>query len=632
MTDTRGIESQVFDPVHSRRLALALLLVLLAFHTLAVWGYAGTVWSDHGHWLDAVERYAAGQVPYRDFDWHQPPLALWLIGGLARFTSADLAPVTAITAAVAVLVFVAYLYVCAGTASGSALPATLTGLLFATAYASRYGPPLPLGSSSPTGPVGIVFLLVGIAAAVRLRQGSRPLVAAVAGAAAGLVVLTRFDLWVAAGILAAWASWTVRHAPERHVTRRALWSAFGLVVVTGVAFTFAQAGPAATGAFLPSAMTDAVLNSLPSWERLTIELAATAALGIAGVVALWLCLALDDGHAWLMGGGLLLVFLSACAVHLGMTTAIGHALAESATRLPRGTLEEAIQRINASGQSHFRTALYLLDQRFQQHLFPALLPPVLIAILLGRWSRWPQTHGRDVTLLLLTVGLALRLHRGLSGPDWYNVLVEIPAYAVFLHLVAASAGREAQRSVSVALAIMLAVGCYTYYNLGRGPLTLRRYPAVETTRGTVRWAPAEVIAFRTIEAEIERLDPGRVRPLFAIGPSGGWNYFLGRANPTRHTRGILTEGAADSAGRTLDTLAVPPIIVDDRRGLRMTRLQPGPRTWEVTELQNRWRLYRPPFEALVVGCRGAAAYVQFTDVGIYDCPVRRPVMPPDSSP
>jgi hypothetical protein len=629
MTDLRPLETQLYDPVRSRRRALVVMLVLLVLHIWAVWGHTSSIWSDHGRWLYDIERYAAGQLPYRDFDWSQPPLAMWVLGSLARVAGTDLTAVTAIMSAVAVLLFVTYLLVCSRIATGSALPATLTGLVFATAYANRFGPPLPLGTASPSGPFGVLFLLTAIAVAVRLFDQPHPRSAALVGVTVGLTVLTRYDLWLAAVAVAVWSAWAVRRTSGRQVARIALLLGIGLTLVLGTVVALMQSGPDAFAGLLPRDLSDAVRNVLPSWERLTIELAATAALGIAGVVALWLCLALDDTRAWVMGGILLLVFLSACAVHAGMTTAMAREIVAGGSHPPTGMLAESVRSLVASGASPIRTALYLLDQRFQQHLFPSLLPGILLVVLFRRWHAWPQTRGRDLTLLLLAVSGALRVKRGFAGPDWYNVMVEVPAYAVFLHLVAASAGREARRSVSVALAIMLVVACYTYYNLGRGPLTMRPYPAFTTPRGVVRWGLMESSTFATIAAELDRLDPQRMRPLLAFGPSGGWNYYFARRNPTRYTRGFQTDAGADSAGAAMDTLRVGTIVVDTRRGLRV---MPPPRldlrVWAVPATDSVVRFDRPAFDALLAGCRGTPVHADPADLVIYDCPVRRTVTPP----
>ncbi len=632
MTDVRHLETQLHDPARSRRRALVVMLVLLVLHIWAVWGHASSIWSEHGRWLYDLQRYAMGQVPYRDFDWSQPPMAIWVVGGLAGLAGTDLAQITAVTSAVAVLLFVTYLLVCSRTATGSALPATLTGLFFAAAYANRYGPPLPLGTGNPSGPVGMLCLLAAIAVAVRLLDQPGRRGAVVVGLCLGLAMLSRYDLWIASVGIASWSAWAVRREPERQQVRVALLASLVATLAVGTAAALLQSGPDALASLVPRDLSETVANAYPSWERLTIEVAATAALGIAGVVALWLCFALDDTRAWLMGGTLLVVFLSACAVHAGMTTAMAREIAAGAGETPTGPLAETVRALVESRHSAFRTGLYLLDQRFQQHLFPSLLPPTLLLVLLARWGRWPQTRGRDLTLLLLGVSVALRVKRGFAGPDWPNVLAEIPAYAIFLHLVAASAGREAQRSVSVALTILLAVGCYTYYNLGRGPMTRRPYPAFETPRGVVHWGVAEAATFATVEGELHRLDPGRTRPLLAFGPAGGWNYFFARTNPTRYTNGFMTDAGADSAGAAMDTLAVGTIIVDTRSGLRAAappRLNLA--AWSMPRTDSAVRFDRPAFDALLAGCRGTSVHTEPADLVVYDCPARRTVTPPDSS-
>ena len=58
--------------------AFLIVLGLAILHAWAVWGYTGIFWGEHGRWLHAVARFAAGEVPYRDFFFVQPPLTLYL--------------------------------------------------------------------------------------------------------------------------------------------------------------------------------------------------------------------------------------------------------------------------------------------------------------------------------------------------------------------------------------------------------------------------------------------------------------------------------------------------------------------------------------------------------------------------
>ena len=621
MTESRGLETPLFDPGHSRRRALALMLPLLALHLWAVWGYVGTFWSDQGVWLHAVERYAQGQVPYRDFDWPSPPLALWVVGGMARVLGTNLLPLMTISSIIAVLVFVAFYRVATRVAAGTALPVVLAGSVFATAYASGYGSTLVLSVGTPTGPLGILCLLGGTALAIELHERATVAIAVGTGVACGLAMLSRHDLWVPALVLAGWAAWASSRGGRSPRAAAALWTAFLATAVLGVAAALLQSGDAALAGLAPARIGDAILRGFPSWERLTIEIAAASALGIAGVVALWLCFALDDTRTAGLGGLLLFLFLSACAVHLGMTIAIAREVADAGPGATPTVLRESVASILRAGRSPMRIALYLLDQRFQLHLFPAILPPLLLAALLVRWRHWPVVRDRDLALLLLALAVALRLRRGLGGTDWYNVLVEIPALALVLHLAATAGGRQAQRAVSMAVTILLVVGCYTYYNLGRGPLTLRRYGQTPTARGVVHWPEDEARLYQEVRTMLDEADPAGRRSLLVFGPAGGWNYFLARDNPTPFTRGFASARDADSVRARVRSMAVPPLVVDNRAMIGIAaRWRPSLRSWESVPMAlGSAPLQDPAFARIVEGCRELGAVAGPPRIPVYDC-------------
>lgn len=48
---------------------------------------------DPSMWLFQISRFAAGQMPYRDFSWNYPPLAIFLLGSIARWFGATFAVV-----------------------------------------------------------------------------------------------------------------------------------------------------------------------------------------------------------------------------------------------------------------------------------------------------------------------------------------------------------------------------------------------------------------------------------------------------------------------------------------------------------------------------------------------------------
>lgn len=56
---------------------IALCLVLSALR----WGKLDRLWGDSSRWLFEAYRMSRGEMPYRDFAWQYPPLALWIWGG-----------------------------------------------------------------------------------------------------------------------------------------------------------------------------------------------------------------------------------------------------------------------------------------------------------------------------------------------------------------------------------------------------------------------------------------------------------------------------------------------------------------------------------------------------------------------
>ncbi len=632
MTDPRPLHTAEYDAGTAHRRALVALLALLGFHVWATWGYVGSFYSEPSAWLHEVERFASGEVPYRDFDWPYPPLAIWVVGGFARVLGTQIAALTAVSTVILVVLAVVYHRLVAKVAPGAGTSAVLTAFVFATAYAARFGPPLPAGGITPAGPLGMLFLLVGVGLVVRLGDEPASRTGIGAGIVLGLAALCRHDFWLPALFLVAWGMTAVRHASGRPTLRTALLAGFLGTVLAGVVLAVGTAGTAALHGLAPRGSIETIVQSLPTVERLMMEAAAASALGIAGVVALWLCFALDDARAFRMGAVLLVIFLSACAVHLGMSVAAAHDIAIGGLPANPTPTEETIARVVAV-RSPLRTAVFLLDQRFQAHLFPAIMPMVLLLVLVLRWRRWGLRRDRDLALLMLGLALMLRARRGFAGTDWPNVLVEIPAYALFLHLVAAAAGRSAQRAVSMALAILFVVGLYTYYNLGVGPLTQRRFAPAATARGTVRWEPATAADYRAWTAVFDSLDTGARRPLLAFGPSGAWNYFFARANPTRFTRGFASEADADSARAAVRGSAAPSLIVDTRGVVRFARQsRPALFSWENRATGGQPTLLDlPALGRVMEGCRRREGIPSEPGIPLYDCALPPVPTPPDSS-
>jgi hypothetical protein len=474
----------------------------------------------------------------------------------------------------------------------------------------------------------MLFLLTAVVQTIQLLDRPSRRGAVVAGTCEALAVLSFQALWAASAYLwVAGLGLLARRADRPPGTRSSLAAAFLVTLAVGAAAVVVTAGGGALG-FIATGfgeVGESVARAWPSLERLTIETAALSMMALIGVAGLWLSLAMSDGRAARWVGILLAVFLSACAIHLGMTVGVGARLMAEGTPSYATPIEETLIRAAQAGRGIGRVAFFVLDQRFQQHLFPVILPPVLLGVLVWRWRRWGDLATRDRVLLLVGLAVALRIRRGFAGADWYNVLVEVPAYALFLHLVAGTAAREARRSVSAATGILVLVGLYAYYNQGRGAFTRRSgYSTTVTERGVVRWSGAEARDYLAVRAIVDSLDPPGERPLLAFGQTGGWNYYLRRPNVTPVTRALWYPDVRgwDAVAR-LRGRNPAPLLVDNRMMLQVTMPAVRLGGWE-----QRMRPHptvardRPVFERLVAGCAAHPATADSLIV-VYDCAAPR---------
>jgi hypothetical protein len=342
---------------------------------------------------------------------------------------------------------------------------------------------------------------------------------------------------------------------------------------------------------------------------------------------MWLCLAIQDSRAAMWAGGFTFVLLAATAVHLGMSVSIGHSLIAHGPE-PLPTVSQEMMWLGLeSGRSLVTAAIALFDERLQAHLFPALVPPILLAVLLVRWRSWYDRNLASQLALLLGLSVVARLHRGFEGASWYSVFLELPCYALFLQLVCGPATQKAARTVRAAMSVIILLGLYSHVRLGRGPLTWTgAFPVTMTRAGPARWAPLPSNAYRLADSLVRTVDPAGTRGLVAFGASGGWNYFLGRSNPAPFSGGVESGPfpLATVLGRVRG--AKPPVILlDNRYALRPT---PGPISsplrWEQEPRPNRYaRRDREPFESLIRDCTLVDDDSIPDPIAVWDC-ARRP--------
>lgn len=618
-------------PVRRYWRAYAGILGIALLHLFLVRGYTGLFWADHGRWLHELSRFAGGERPYHDFSFSGPPLALWIIGSVARLTGTTLAAFSATTAAIYLLIILLFLHLLKRLTPDLVFPIALPAVLFATAYACRSGVPLPLGTPIPGVPVGFLCLL-GAATATLNTQDRRPAMghAVLAGVLTGLAMLSRGEFWLPGIYLLAMA--TVLLGRDR-ATRQAMVApagACGITVIAGMAALAATAGPAGAASMIGSSAHSLLVAiiSPPSLERLTVDLAASAAIGLVGVTALWLCLAISDRGAVRWAGVLLCVFLAATATHVGMSVAIARDMVSGGPEPLPTMSQETLWTMMHQGQGALGAAVALFDERFQAHLFPLILLPVVLGVLLIRWRHWLDTTLRNRLLLLLGLALVARIHRAGMGPDWYNVLLELPAYALFFELLCGRERRKAARAIRAALSVLILLGLFTYVSQARGPLSfIGSFDPLATPAGTVRWPPFTSAAWQRADSLVRRADPSGSRPVFAFGATGGWNYFLGRPNPVAETGG-LTTGPQPPDSVVQRVLAHQPavILVDNRFAMRSvpaTGTGGGWIRWERTAEPNVFsRSDREYFDRMRERCREVGDPDPTYAIRVFDCAVQ----------
>ena len=336
---------------------------------------------------------------------------------------------------------------------------------------------------------------------------------------------------------------------------------------------------------------------------------------------------------WVFGLGL--IFLTASATHLGMTVAIGSDLFSSRPDpLPSAT-QNFLWQAARGGHGLTASAIGFLDRRIQAHLFPALLPPVLLAALLLRWNAWRDAQLRNRVAVLLGLCVVMRLRSGFAGAEWYNVFAELPTTIMFLRLATAVEPQKAGRAVRALLGIFVLLGLYAYVSLGRGPLTfIGRFPSHPTAAGPIRWPPREFQEFHRVDSLANGIDPARSRPVFAFGLTGGWNYFLGRRNPSPLTEGSATSPfRVDSLIEEMRNMRPGPLVIDNKH-------TPWPAVspkssifqWEPDPEPSPYaRIDRARFDRLREGCTPAGRADTTQMITLYDCAMRA-LTPPGSSP
>lgn len=608
----RVLTSDAPSPLSARRVAgvAAFAAALLLLHAWHVWGHTSLMWGDIGRWSHEVERLANGELPYRDFQWHYPPLGLWVEGLLARLVGTDHGDLTAIATALSLIVVAASAIFAQRVVERPDLPLVGASLVLAFAYAQTNGPALPMGLYSPGALVGALCLAIALVHFVREVEAPSLANACWMALWAGLAVLSKQDFWIPAAYIVG-----VTFLRSRQLLPPLVSAA---VVAVGLAAIVATAGASVilpmVGGFGHAKLAGG--QGFPSWERITVDLFALAA--VCGPFLILFALATGRWH-WRAIAAFAALGAATGALFVAMTMRVQPAAeGELLTRA-----QDLLRPHFAKGGSLLRPALGLLLKRWLQTPLPVALPPLLLLLTALRWRTLPE--GRRVRVaLLLGLAIAIRARRAFEATEWIEFLYTVPILllAVELLLPVTDPGRRRLR-LAVAGALSL-LALLAYRREGRGWGTDRYFPAVtHTLRGDVHWSPGGARDYARILAAVDSLDPSRQRPLFAFGFTGGWNYWLKRRNPYPFTQDFYYSAFdADSvlaqprpAGLILFDL--DPRLLDTGGSYGAARFDP--RRWEQPRVAPPYGFYdRPRFARLMEGCTPVP--LDGVIVKIYQCP------------
>ena len=88
--------------------ALIALLLLWGAHVAGTWRESTVWYGDYGRWLHEIDRFAHGEVLYRDFYWTFPPLGMWVFGSFARIFGAQLDVIRVATVLLSLLIYLGF--------------------------------------------------------------------------------------------------------------------------------------------------------------------------------------------------------------------------------------------------------------------------------------------------------------------------------------------------------------------------------------------------------------------------------------------------------------------------------------------------------------------------------------------
>ncbi|HYN08780.1 MAG TPA: hypothetical protein VES67_15475 [Vicinamibacterales bacterium] len=579
--------------------AATVILVIFAIYLWCTWSFIAIWWGDYGLWMHEVDRVASGEVPYRDFSWEYPPLALYLYATAVRWFGSDVSVLLTLSAGICLALFVAYLFFVRSLVDRALLTMVVTAtLLTSVAYSSIESETLASGMYTPAAPLGGLLTLLAALVFLRLTDRVEPIAVVVLGVLLALAVLAKPDFWVPSACILAFAVVRVWRGagPGLALTLGVVCAA---VLAAGVGLIVAAAGLDNFLAGLSgyTAATEEAGRMFPSWERIVGQLVLLASFCLAVAI----CLKLGGveprralTHAILgLGAGvvcLVAIYIAGTLLHVWPVVTSGQA-----AQLHDPTAS-AFLGARANWPGLIARAAGLLSQRLRLQAWPLFFAPIALLWLLRRWQSFPERRLRDLCFFLLCLSIAARARRLFEHVDWHHFLFEVPALLILLRLAFPGQTRAVHAASRTFALALLAVGAFSFADWTLTPAlglpTVGRAAwgqptIVDTAHGAVRFPEQDARAFRDVVGFLNQIDPSGTAPVFSTGTQGAWAYFTGRRNPTPLTYGFSWSNRdPEEVVRKLLAEDPKPIVIDEGTYRRPVYIFPRPafgfRQWELT--------------------------------------------------
>jgi hypothetical protein len=579
--------------------AAAVIFVIYVIYLWCTWSFIGIWWADYGLWMHEVDRVASGEVPYRDFSWEYPPLALYVYAGAVRWFGNDVSVLFTLSAAVCFAIFAGYLVFARALVERALVTLVVAAtLLLAVAYSSIGSETLASGMYTPAAPIGGLLTLLSALVFLRLADRVEAMTVVVLGVLLALAVLAKPDFWLPSACIMAFALVRVWRGggPGLALTlvvvcAIVLASSIGLIV-RAAGFNNFLAGLSGY-----NAASDEAGRMFPSWERIVGQLVLLAGFCLAVAICLKLAgveprRTLTHAIAGLAAcvAALVAIYVAGTLVHVWPVVTSGETI----------QLHDPTASAFLGAREHWPSliarSLGLLVQRLRLQAWPLFFAPIALVWLLRRWRTFPERRLRDLCLFLLCLSIAARARRLFEHADWHHFLFEVPALLLVLKLAFPGQARAVSVASRTFVLALLAVGAFSFSDWAIAPAlglpAIGRAPwgqptRVDTAHGAVRFAQRDAKAFGEVTGWLNRIDPSGTAPVFSTGTQGAWAYFTGRRNPTPLTYGFSWSNRdPEEVIRKLLAEDPKPIIIDEGTYRRPVYSFPVPsfqlRQWELT--------------------------------------------------